>query len=345
MKIIKKSFLLVFSLLCSCAFLGRLIDSDLESVKKDRFLASTDHEMLKILFKEDRLGYIYENDFFIKKVWGGNVVTQAIGQNIEINYTKSDFDKLKLLLGDDLSLGPELEAIDYITLKLEDIKRHELVDFQPLIEYMGKDEMETLKKPFVVSMLNVSKFSVEAYQKTIGEFGAVYRPYPGITLKGSTGTNSKKEDKQTSYNVFIGYKVYEGYKWIENFEKMPKAEVWITTPKNDEIVNRVRTRVRGSLPYYNELEEEYKNRLSLYIMTQNEYEDDWVLQSKTRIDTQGYFEGIVKLGDLEKGNGHRYSIAAFVTYFKINREVNSKIPILPFNKGKYIINVKRQDDF
>ncbi len=342
---LNKSFFLCCFLLCSCAFLGRLIDPDLETIKKDRFLSSTGHEMLKILFKEDRLGYIYENDFFVKKVWGGNVVTQAIGQNIEINYTKNDFDKLKLLLGDDLSLGPELENIDYITLKLEDIKRHELVDFQPLIEYMGKDEMETLKKPFVVSMLNVSKFSVEAYQKTTGEFGAVYRPYPGITLKGSTGTSGKKEDKQTSYNVFIGYKLYDGYRWIDNFQNMPKVDIWILAPKNDEIVNRVRTRVKGSLPYYSTIEEDYKNKLSLYIMTQNEYQDDWILQSKVRIDTQGFFEGIVKLGELEQGNGHRYSIAVFATYFKINREVNSKIPFLPFNKGKFVINVKREDDF
>ncbi|WP_419655887.1 hypothetical protein [Desulfosarcina variabilis] len=57
------------------------------------------------------------------------------------------------------------------------------------------------------------------------------------------------------------------------------------------------------------------------------------------------FEGVAHLGTLQSGDGHRYTIAAFVTYFQIIREVNSSIPILPFNKGKDIISVSRKDFF
>ena len=45
-----------------------------------------------------------------------------------------------------------------------------------------------------------------------------------------------------------------------------------------------------------------------------------------------------------QGDGHRYSVTAFATYFEINREVNANIPFLPFNKGMFLINVTRRDD-
>ena len=202
-----------------------------------------------------------------------------------------------------------------------------------------------LQKPFVISMIKVSKFGIEAYQKVIGEFGAEYRPYPFLKIKGSSGITSKEGEEQTGYNVFIGYKLYTGSDWIQDFSKMPKADILITDPNPNQMIDRVRARVRGSIINYHKIPDEYRNKIQLYLMIRNEYKDHWILQSKARIDTQGHFEGIVKLGTLEEGDGHRYSIAAFVSYFKINRKINSKIPLLPFNKGKYIINVKREDDF
>ncbi len=331
--------------LSSCALLDSALDEDLVAKREDRFKASTGHELFKIYSKDDRLGYIYENGSFVKKVWGGKKIVSPSGQTIKLLYTRESFDKLKLFLGDDLSVGPGLENVHHFKVYLESVEKHELVDFQPLIEYMGENNIPTLEKPFIVSMIKVAKFSVEAYQKFNGDFGVEYRPYPLVKIKGSTGSGTKKSEEQTAYNIFVGYKTFEGQEWVNDFEAMPKVQLNIAQPENDEIIDRVRVRVRGAIEDYSLLSDVQKNQMQLYIMTRNEYEDDWLLQSKTTIDTEGFFEGIVKLGDLEKGNGHRYSIAVFVTYFKINRKVNSVIPILPFNKGKDIIYVKREDNF
>lgn len=347
MKQIRISLISLFCvILCSCALLGLLFDPSIEEEKADRFFTATHHQLLRIFTKEEKLGYIYDNGIFVKKVWGGTKIKpQATGQTIKLTYTKKDFDSLKLILGEELSLGPGLENVHHVVLQLEDIYKYELIDFQPLIEYMGENDLDLLGKEFVVSMLKVSKFSVRGYQKVMGEFGAEYRPYPFVKIKGSTGMSSERGEEQIGYNLFVGCKVYSGKKWVENFNAMPKLDVWITKPTNNITIKRVRARVEGSILQYNTIADEYKNKLRLYIMTRDEYKDNWILQSKARIDTGGNFEGIVKLGSLEKGNGHRYSIATFVTYFKINRKVNSTIPFLPFNKGKYIVNVKRDDDF
>ena len=180
----------------------------------------------------------------------------------------------------------------------------------------------------------------------MGQFGAEYRPYPMLKVGGKTGVSVHRKDEQIGYNVFIGYKLYNGSSWWDNnFESLPKVGVIINQPENESSIDRVRARVKGRIAQYNNLPEDDRNSLRMYIMTRSEYEDDWTLQSKATVDTEGLFEGIIKLGTLEKGNGHRYSVAAFVTYFDINRDVNSKIPFLPFNKGKYVIRVKREDNF
>ena len=328
----------------SCALFGMLFTPNIEGEKKDRFLTATDHQLLKIYSKEEKLGYVYDNNIYVKKVWGGKKICQPTGQSIKLTYTQKDFDNLKVLLGDDLSLGPGLENIHHLELYLEDIHKCELIDIQPQIEYMGKEYTDLLRKPFIASMIKVTKMSIKAYQKVIGEFGAEYRPYPMIKLKGSTGTSSGREEEQVGYNVFVGYKTYDGSEWMQSFENMPKIDLWILRPEKNSIIKRDRVRITGSIVNYNKIEDDYKNRLRVYLMVRDEYFDNWILQSKTRVDNEGYFEGIVKLGTPESGDGHRYSIAAFATYFEINREVNSEIPDLPFNKGKYIINVTRKDD-
>jgi hypothetical protein len=340
---------LLFLPLSSCALLGMIFGADTEGEKKDRFLAVTGHELLKIYSKEEKLGFIYDedrhgNDAFVKRAWGGKKIIQPTGQSIKLTYSYKEFDQIKLILAEELSVGPELENVHHIVLNLEDVHRYELVDVQPLMELMGKENISLLEKPFVISMLKVTKFSVEAFQKTMGRFGAEYRPYPLIKIKGSTGASSEKSQEQVGYNIFVGYKLYYGSKWIEHFEGMPKIDLWILKPEKDAVIGGERTRITGTILRYPNVLDEYKNRLRLYLMVQDENEDHWVLQPKARIDTEGYFEGIVRLGKSETGDGHRYSIAAFATYFDINREVNSNIPYLPFNKGKYIINVTRRDN-
>ena len=328
----------------SCALLS-ILSPDLQEEKEDRFRRATGHELLKIYNKEEKLGYVYDKGTLIKRVWGGEKVVQPTGQSIKLTYTREDFDKLKLLLGDDLSIGPGLENVHHIVVYLEDIHKYELTNIQPLIEYTGKESAELLQRPFIVSMLKVSKLSIEAYQKFAGEFGAEYRPYPMVKLRGSTGTSSQRKEEQVGYNIFIGYKLYDGSKWVQDFEDMPKLDVWIVRPKPDATIDGVRVRIVGTVLQYHKLQEEYQNRLRLYLMVRDEYQDQWLLQPKARLDTEGRFESIVRLGTLEKGDGHRYSIAVFATYFEINRKVNTIIPFLPFNKGKYIINVTRRDNF
>ena len=337
-------FLLTF-LLPSCAVMDMLIEPDTMEQRIDRFKAATDHELFKIYIKEDKLGYIFDNGDPIKKVWGGKKVVSQTGQTIKLVYTRESFDKLKLFLGDDLSVGPGLENVHHVYVYLEDITKYELVDIQPMIEYMGDQHRELLKKKFVVSMIKVSKFSVEAYQKVMGDFGAEYRPYPMVKIKGSTGVSSKKGEEQAAYNIFVGYKLYDGSDWIDNFDALPKVDLKIEQPPADTTIDRVRARVKGRITGYATLPDTYKNKIWLYLMSRDEYRDDWLLQTRATINVNGEFEGVIKLGTLEEGNGHRYTIAAFITYFKINREVNSVIPILPFNKGKDIIRVKRKDNF
>ena len=332
-------------LLASCAYLVDLFSANLQKEKEDRFLQATDHELLKIYSKEEKLGYVYDKGTLIKRVWGGEKIVQPTGQSIKLTYTRNDFDKLKLLLGDDLSVGPGLENVHHIIVYLEDIHKYELTNIQPLIEYTGKESEELLQRPFIVSMLKVTKLSIHAYQKFAGEFGAEYRPYPLVKLRGASGSSTQRGEEQVGYNIFVGYRLYDGSKWVQDFESMPKLDVWIVRPDNSATIDGVRVRIVGTVLQYRQLQEEYQNRLRLYLMVRDEYDDQWLLQPKARIDTEGRFESIVRLGTLEKGDGHRYSIAVFATYFEINRKVNSVIPFLPFNKGKYIINVTRRDNF
>ena len=329
----------------SCSLLGMLTSPNVEKEKKDRFLSATGHEMLSIFAKEDRLGYLYEKGFFTRKVWGGKVSEQHIGQNIELSYSREDFDKLRATLGDRLEVGPGLENIHYIVLRLEDVKKYELIDPQPLIEYMSREDSDLLKKPFVYSMIKVSKMSIEAYQKFNGDIGAVYKICEGVSIKGGSGLSSTKEESQAGYNVFVGYKLMDGTNWIRDFQDAPKVDLVITSPANNVLVKSAKGRVKGNILQYNLLPEEYQNKLQIYMMVHDESEDHWLLQSEARIDTKGAFEAYIELGTLKEGDNHRYSIAAFATYFKINRDVNTVIPILPFNKGKYVINVTRRDEF
>jgi hypothetical protein len=281
----------------------------------------------------------------VKKIWGGRVQISPTGQTIKLAYTKESFDKLKLFLGNDFNVGSGLENVHHVYIYFEDVQKFDLVDFQPLIEYMGKDKINLLKKKFVVSMIKVSSFRVEAFRKIKGEFGTEFQPYPLTKAQLASGVTSTKQEEQSAYNVFVGYKLYAGKDWIIKFDKMPKMDVNIASPEKDQIIDRVRTRVRGKISNYEKLSDKYKNQMWLYLMVRDEYEDNWLLQKRATVNDTGDFEGIVHLGSLESGDGHRYSIAAFVTYFKINRDVNSVIPILPFNKGKDIISVSRKDSF
>ena len=118
MKIIQSFFLLIAALsLHGCALLGLLFEPNLEEEKKDRFLAATGHELLQIYTKEEKLGYVYDNNVLIKKVWGGKKISQPTGQSLKLTYTRKDFDSLKVILGDDLSLGPGLENVHHIDRK------------------------------------------------------------------------------------------------------------------------------------------------------------------------------------------------------------------------------------
>lgn len=335
-----------FIFLTSCSLLSTIFKPDLEEEKRDRFEVATGHKLMNLYEKQDKLGYVYDQGTFIKNIWGGKKTESHTGQSITLTYTRKDFDKLKLFLGDSFNVGPSLENVHHVNVDLEDIRKYELVDIQPLVEYMGKNSLQLIRKNFVVSMIKVSRFTIRAYEKVMGQFGAEYRPFPMLKVGGKTGVSVHRQDEQIGYNVFIGYKLYNGSEWWNNnFESLPKVGVVVDQPKTESTIDRVRARVRGKIAQYNSLPEDDRNSLRMYIMTRSEYEDDWTLQSKATIDTEGYFEGIVKLGTLESGNGHRYSIATFVTYFDINRDVNSKIPFLPFNKGKYVIRVTRKDVF
>lgn len=332
--------------LSSCALLGLLFEPDLEEEKQDHFERSTGHQLLKIGEKEPKLGYIYEDGTFTKKVWGGKEVMSQLNYSTKLIYTKEDLDQIKLFLGDDFELGPHLKNIHHIYVNLDDIHRYQLTDLQPMIEYMGKEDRPLLEEDFVVSMIKVTRFSVEAYQEVEGAFGAEYRHYElPFKISGSTGSTSTRTEEQVGYNIFIGYKLYNGSRWIKDFEATPKVDIWILHPNDDAVIDQVRGRVKGSILNYHKLEEDYRTQLRLYLMVRDHYyDDDWVLQSKVSIDTLGRFEGLVHLGTLKKGDGHRYSIAVFATYFDINREVNSRFPFLPFNKGQYIIYVTRRDE-
>ncbi|HON43767.1 MAG TPA: hypothetical protein PLR86_00260, partial [Planctomycetota bacterium] len=253
------------------------------------------------------------------------------------------FDEVKAILNSSFRVGPSLENAHSIYLFLEDITKYELIDPQPLIEYMSPDNTELLQKPFVYSMIKVSKMSIQTRKQITGGVNAEYELSPKIAVTAGTGVGTEHTSEDAGYNVFVGQKFMEGAQWVDNFHDAPKVDIVLIKPLKDAVIDQVQARVQGHILQYHLIPENFQNKLQLYIMVQNEYEDDWILQSKARVDMNGYFEAILKLGTLEEGNGHRYSISAFATYFKINREVNSTIPFLPFNKGQYIINVKRQD--
>ncbi len=238
-----------------------------------------------------------------------------------------------------------METVHHINVYFEDATKYELVDPQPLIEYMEPDSANLLEKEFIVSMIKVSHYRLEAYKKVKSEFGTEFRPYPMVRTDGSTGGSATRLDERTAFNIFVGYKLYQGQDWIIDFNRLPKVDLKISNPKHDARIDRVRTRVRGIIDGFPDMKDRYKNKMWLYIMVRDEYQDNWLLQKRATINALGEFEGVAHLGTLESGDGHRYSIAAFVTYFKLNREVNSSIPILPFNKGKDIISVSRKDSF
>jgi hypothetical protein len=322
---------------------GALFDPNVESETADHFERKTGHEILKIPLKEDKLGYVYEKGVFVKKVWGGKIVHNPIGENAILRYKKEDVDKIKVFLGDDFSIGPELQNIHHFVLTLENLSTYQLVDPQPLIEYMGQESLPLIEQDFVVSMVKVSKFSVQAFQQVKSGFGVEYYPYPMIKLSASTGSSVQREQEQTSYEIFIGYKLYNGESWIHDFEQKPSVNIMISDPANDAKLTYPLKQVRGCISDYKLLEKEYRTQLRVYVMTRDEFDAHWLLQPETRVGNDGNFEGVAQCGDLFAGNGHRYSIVVFATYFTINPAVNSKIPFLPFDKGKYLINVKRED--
>lgn len=336
---------MMFLTLSSCSAISYFIAPKAQKLTEDRFYEITGHQLLDVYTKQNMLGYVYDKGRFLKQVWGGKVVSSPTGQDVKLVYTRENFDKLKFFLGSDFSVGPALETVHHINVYFEDVYKFDLVDHQPLIKYMGEENCDLLEKPFVVSMIKVSHYRLEAYKKINGEFGTEFSPYPMAKISAETGGSTSQEDERKAFNVFVGYRLYKGKDWIGDFEKYPKVDVKIDSPTPDAIINRVRTRVRGRVANYPSLNDDYKNKMWLYIMTRDEYQDNWRLQKRATIDAQGMFEGVAHLGTLESGDGHRYNIATFVTYFQLNREVNSSIPILPFNKGKDIISVSRKDSF
>lgn len=306
----------------------------------------TGHQFTPFLEAEHKLGYVTQDRFFVKQVWGGNVVETSLGQDVTCTFTYRDFDQVRAFIGSDLSVSPSLEGVDMVRLRLENIKRYELKDPQPLIQYLGEENRNDLEKPFVFSMIKASKFSIEAYQRTSFETEAAYIPHPAVKLQAKTGFSKEGSQDNVGYDAFVGYQVMDGREWLAQFEQKPKVTVKITTPVADAIIDKPRIRVKGIIPDYHTLPDEYKNQLRLYLMVRSQQlGTDYMLLPKLQIDpNSGYFEGIVTLGTLDEGDGHRYSIVAFVTYFEINRTANAKIPHLPFNKGQAVVNVTRRDE-
>lgn len=306
----------------------------------------TGHNFTPFLEAEHKLGYIMQDRFFVKQAWGGNVAETSLGQDITCTFTYKDFDKVRAFIGTDFNVSPSLEGVDMVRLRLENIKRYELKDPQPLIQYLGEENRKILEQPFVFSMIKASKFSIEAYQKTSVDTEAAYVPHPMVKLHAKTGFTHEGSQENVGYEAFVGYQILSGKDWLADFESKPKVTVRITSPVPNAIIDKPRIRVKGTIPDYLMLPDEYKNQLRLYLMVRSQQlGNDYVLLPKLQIDpNSGNFEGIVTLGTLDEGDGHRYSIVAFATYFEVNRTVNAKIPHLPFNKGQALVNVTRRDE-
>lgn len=198
---------------CSCATISFFRQPDLQKKQKERFETMTGHTMLAIHATEPKLGFVMDDGVFVKKVWGGREMVSAGGENIELTYTRENFDRLRLFLGDQVSFGTSLETAHHIDVSLEDMRRYELADWQPLIEYMGEQSEGLIQQDFVVSMIKVTKFSMRAYKKVTGTFGTEFQPLPlaraGVETGGST----------TEGTEYVGYKCL----WATGCTEVPRG--------------------------------------------------------------------------------------------------------------------------
>lgn len=284
------------------------------------------------------------------QMWHGTIAGLTdTDQVLSLELTEKSFFEFKPAL--ERLFGLSFSADSSYLVKLE-IKWHtiRLEDAQPRLEFLGDEDL--YKRPYIQSIAYASHVKIETYIERGVAGKIMLEPLPVASL-GTTAELRQTEGHVTqATNVIFGYLPQTGGNWYERYiARYPQVNVNILTPANEQVIKSAKVRVRVGIDDYAALGL-HQGSLQIYAWVQRIGSNiGYISPIGAPVDvTNGIFELVTNLGELNEGNGERYSIVVFVLFYKLhNVESRTALQVNTFTRpardnGRASAVVARSDE-
>lgn len=267
------------------------------------------------------------------KAWQGSVVgIDDPDQQITLELRGRRFAEFKGTL--ERLFGLQFSASYEYRVRLE-VSWHaiRLEDPQPTLEYLGDESI--YERRFVSSVAFASRVRMSAFKETIIEGGVELAPVNLALLSPKAGQERTESNQMDAANVLIGYQTLDGSAWQrQRIDAFPQVALKVINPTPEQIIESPRVRIQVRVPEYNTLGDD-RGRLQIYAWIQQIGANRGVLSpigAPVNLE-EGVFELLTNLGDLEGGNGERYSIVAFALFYRLhNIDQRTQLPTTSYTR-------------
>ena len=220
---------------------------------------------------------------------------------------------------------------------------------QPTLEYLGDESI--YRQPFISSVAFASRVRMTAFKETRIDGGVELAPVNLALLSTEAGHSRTETNQVDATNVLFGYQTLDASAWQQqSIDAYPQLPLEIINPQPEQVIQSPRVRIQVRVPGYAELGDQ-RGKLQIYAWIQQIGANRGVLSPiGAPVDlNEGVFELLTNLGDLDGGNGERYSIVAFALFYRLhNIDERTQMPTTSYTRpardnGHTSVVVTRQD--
>ena len=283
-------------------------------------------------------------------MWNGRLVGLSdADQSIDLELTGKTFLEFKPTL--ERLFGLAFSANKSYLVKLQ-VRWHaiRLDDPQPRLEFLGDEEL--YRRPYIQSVAYASYVKIETFLEREVKGKILVEPLPLVSISTGAGARQTEGHTTEATNVIFGYLPQTGTDWYERrVAKYPQVKLKISTPSDEQVIKSPKVRVRVSVEDYTALGPS-QGDLQIYAWVQRIGGNQGYLSPiGAPVDVgNGVFELVTNLGELDEGNGERYSIVVFALFYKLqNVESRTALQVTSFTRpardnGRVSVVVARKDE-
>jgi len=102
--------------------------------------------------------------------------------------------------------------------------------------------------------------------------------------------------------------------------------------------------IRGTITNFNELPDDVRNNLNIYLIEQSTRESIWHIEPRGSVDKDGNWRAITWLGNRRQGNRNTFNVCVFASEERLKlNDGDHPVDEKPDNIGEACIQIKRVD--